>query len=117
MDVSKSPASITLKDYGYETQHNASIHAGDMGNIGVPAVNADNLFSVFSSEGVVTILVNDKTFDHGTATVSNLIGQIVATQSLNNGTTLIDLHPFGEGIYIITIHHGSESFSRKVSFR
>ena len=116
LDVSKSPGSITVKDYGYEMQNNVSIHAGDMGNIGVQPVNADHPFSVFSSEGMVNIQVTDKIVDHATATVSNLAGQIVSTQPLNNGSTLIDLHPFGKGIYIITIHYGSESFFNKVSF-
>jgi len=117
MDVSKSPASITLKDYAYETQNSIPIHAGDAGNIGVPSVNSSMSFSVISTEGAVNIFVNDGRVEDATAIVTNMLGQTMLTQILSNNTTSLDLNQFGAGVYVVTIHRGDESFSKKIFSR
>lgn len=117
MDVSKYPASITLKDYAYESQDGVAIKAGDMGNVGLPIVNSSEPFDIFSTEGMVNIFVNDGTFDQATVTVSNMLGQTMVMQSLSNSITRLDLNRFGKGVYVVTIHRGDERFSKNVFSR
>jgi hypothetical protein len=47
LDVSKSPASITVKDYAYEVQNAVAIKAGDMGNVGVSTPAVSETFNIF----------------------------------------------------------------------
>lgn len=117
LDVSKSPASLTLKDYAYQSQNDVSIQAGDMGNVGVGAVNASDRFTISSMEGVLNILVNKGSFDGVTISICNLSGQEIFTQLLNSNNTQIDLRTLGAGTYIATIRSRDEYFSQKVYSR
>ena len=117
MDVSKSPTSITIKDFAYETQNGVSIKAGDKGEVGVASINPFPSFAIYNMENVVNILINDGRFDQAKVTVTNLIGQTLITEPLKNSLTQIDLNQFGKGIYVVIIHRGEEVFSKKVSFR
>ncbi|HUM46630.1 MAG TPA: T9SS type A sorting domain-containing protein [Chitinophagales bacterium] len=117
LDVSKSPASVTIKDYAYQSQNNGAIHAGEVGNVGVVALNSSDRFSITSSEGAVSIVIDKGSYDGTEVTVSNLLGQKIFTHVLKSNSMQIDLRNFEAGTYIVTIHSGDEYFSRQVYSR
>jgi hypothetical protein len=94
-----------------------SIKAGDKGEVGVPSVNSLKYFTIYNTEGIVNIFVNDGRFENATLAVSNTLGQTLATQPLNSNLTHIDINQFGKGIYVITIQRGDEVFSKKISLQ
>jgi len=115
LDVSKSPASISVKDYGYETQSEVAIRAGDAGSVGVPTVDTSPFFNIFCDAGVVNIFVNDGNFDHSIVAITNALGQTLLTRPLSSKKNQIDLRDFGMGIYIVSVTRNNERFSKKVS--
>ena len=116
MDVTKSPASFTLKDYAYELQDNVSIKAGDAGSIGVSQVHSSNGFSILNEDGFLTIIIQDGRFEGATVTINNMLGQVIFEQSLYNTLTRLNSNESEKGIYVVTVHRNSESFSKEIVF-
>lgn len=117
LDVSKLPASITLKDYAYQSEHNASIRAGEMGNVGIENAETSNRFAINHAEGVVHVVVKEGSTAGATVTVCNLLGQPVITQSLDDDYLQIDLRAHEAAVYLVTIYCGEVYFSAQVTSR
>jgi hypothetical protein len=103
LDVSKAPASITVKDYGYESQGEISIVAGDMGNVGVPGISSSHPFDIFNEGSVVNVLIKDRKLGGAKLVIANMLGQVVYTKQFLNDNMKINLNSFEKGV--LYSHH------------
>jgi hypothetical protein len=116
-DVNDVATQIVIKDYAYNTNPDQALFAGQGDPAGIGTVNQSSSFNVFGFEGVANVFVNDGKFDGTTVTITNMLGQTMVNQVLNNRSSRFDLNQFGKGIYMVTVQRGDEVFSKKVSFR
>ena len=114
MDVSKSPASITVKDYAYEMQDGLSIKAGAKGEVGVDDGTTLAGLTISFAENGLSILLNDGNFRDAKVTIINMPGQVVLTQDLHSSFTQIRMDLFEEGIYIVSVQQNGETISKKI---
>ncbi len=76
--------------------------------------SGNNLFSVYSSHGLVTGYINPDLASKGTLTISNLIGQIVYVEKIFNPGHFEFNPGFKNGIYIVTFISDNLMDSKKI---
>ncbi|MGB3075256.1 MAG: T9SS type A sorting domain-containing protein [Chitinophagales bacterium] len=110
-DVSEDGKTFTVKDYAYEATADASIAAGDAGNIGITPVNALG-YKVFSANQSIHVqLKNDLS---GDVTITNLLGQTIKSVEINSNVMAISMAGEESSIYLVTVRQNGEVFTQKV---
>jgi len=117
MDVFQNPVQITVKDFAYEAGDETLIHAGDMGNIGIPAVNSNGNIRMFAFEKQVFISSSHVPGDQMTIAIRDMLGKTVLSQTTRETTLRMSLNDLANSIYLITVSKGNEVKTIKVSIR
>lgn len=111
-DVAADAKTITIKDYAYEATAGTGLQAGVV--VGTPQPQAAP-GRIFGYEGIVHVVTAKP--QGATLQIANALGQVVYSNQLTDKHTTVNLNQYGKGIYLVTLNQGSETLSRKVSFR
>jgi len=117
MDVADNPASITLKDFAFESQSDVEIKAGDTGNIGIGDINNNSNINMVAFEKEVFIAVHDVTGNQMTIAVRDMLGKTLISQTTKENSVRMNLNNLSNGLYLVTANKGGVEKTIKVSIR
>jgi hypothetical protein len=110
-DIPTDGSSITIVDFAYESTADGGIIAGqtvtsiadDLNQFDVAVYSNDKNINIVSDQANVVV------------SVYNVSGQIVRTESVEQGHTVLNMSEFTSGIYNVVVENNGQILSRKVS--
>ncbi len=123
LDVNAIPDTFTIKDYAYESTPGLGILAGDTtGDTTTPnylTKRIDEKYNILVSTTGSSLFVHIGilSIPNTTLTIYNILGCPIATYSIHNENTRIDLPLITKGICFLKILHQDSIFTEKILFR
>jgi len=113
LDATANGASVTVKDYAYETAADTEILAGELAPSSIKNLNNANL-TVFPnpSNGKVNVNVTDN--KQYSVKVVNVLGQVIMQNEIDASNNSIDLTSFSKGLYQLILNDGSVSTVKNI---
>lgn len=113
VEVSADGKTVTIKDYAYESTAGTAINAGDIGGGGTAGIND------ISSEVVIRTVNNNLRVELDNASnadvsVTNLAGQKVVNEQMNDSYTVINLDAMTTGIYLVNVTTEAGTTTKKI---
>lgn len=109
------PTSITVMDYAYEATAGTGIAAGDMGAVSV-SENFDENVTVFNYADVLNVSYAGD-FSEGIIEISNMMGQVVQTETMNDRVINIGISDLAVGVYMVNVKVDGQMTTRKIYVR
>ncbi len=111
-NVTATGASVTLKDWAYNSTPGGAINAGEGTPAGINEPKLENV-AIFAANKQVNINFHETLT--GNVRITNILGQEVANQKINSKNMIINLENQKAGIYIIDVQSNQGVISKKVS--
>lgn len=113
VEMSADGKTLTIKDYAYEASPGVAIAAGDLG--GGSTVGVDDI----SSEVVIRTVNNNLRIElentvNAEVAVTNLAGQKVINEQMNDSYKVINLDEMTTGIYLVNVTTDAGTVTKKI---
>lgn len=112
VDVADNAATVTIKDFAYESTSGDAIFAGDTGSTGGVSINETELTNALVFFGNNELNINGISGSYSVAVV-DLLGKSISNQTVTNNAS-INLGNVNNGIYLVQITKGNSVVTKKV---
>jgi len=113
ISVSVDATVITIHDYAYEDVANQSIFTGQ-----TATAIADNSLidsKIYSNEGTIFVNLPSTASNSATASIIDLSGKLVKTETLQNSTNALDCSDLPSGNYVVKVTDGDMSVKKQIN--
>ena len=111
VDVSSQAATVTIKDFAYESTSGNGINAGDTGGSSTAVIESSltnaNVFLYATTLNVLNVEGNYN------LNIVDLLGKSVYNKNIN-GNSSIDLNELNNGVYLVQIRKGTNVITKKI---
>lgn len=117
LNVAADAKSFTVIDYAYKNNPTACSVTGLLTDVGIAESALANEVTIYSAEQNITVKLNPSVTIEGTIIISNTLGQEVAKVNIANSETVIPMHSFSTGVYLVTVEQSNGSYTKRVSVK